>query len=885
MIQARRWSQLILLLALIVLVTAGCRRKSSRKTTIVTGSDIYRTDNFPGSPADAHYTADDGRALSPTAGDSGDDLRVTFNGDRGVAMITYSVDSGGGDVTYAHYYGDGHFSPPIRIGAVDYDSDSETAADSPIIHAFFNTSEHASDDARSRDGDCLIVWRADDVDEGAATDDVNACLFVTYFDVSESENASARYGFQQFAARISAEDLGGEDVQAFGVLTDGLCGEARWGTSSNEYSYGEQTTSIVVVWVQREDNNGAAGFEDTALHAVRFDPAEPISEDLPLTPSADTRLTQAAFGASDAGTSSEETAVEESLLITYNNVVLFRAASDNATGGDDTTSFTGFGGAMDANDDITIQAIAFNLATTGISSAQSLHLVTPVSTDTIENHAFHLTLDGSTFTPASVYGSDEGLACLVVFTVQLVGDLDGQVDFGGELTSDASLVLSQLDEATGVVLGSTALDVEDVDITDHVDPSLVQTVISRNGDYIWAIWLETVDSTGADELALWGRQYQTTRIDNDGAFPVPDTLANTTSATFWMSGDLDGISVSWFQVQNCVGYICGAQSDPDILNVFFEHSDGTTDQVNVVRLVADVDTDPAGCVPTVTLSPFETFENGDQHGSGSINTENHLFAGTDSGEGGNVFAAYRDDVDGTATDDHRMFAERTGLGAGALEIDSAVSFREAFDEDILLICTPPGDNIGEFDPVDDNDDPDRAHGNEIIHVIFEEDEYTENDGSDEGAFRTRAFYTGDTDSAFGDSFSPNAGTLFEEPFTLELPFEASSDGEDLTFEILGHGVNGTTVGVWMSNSDHIYYQQFEASDPDSIGWHTEGDDNDVSDPFLVDDNTDTDMEDVEGLFVPGCGCNSLDYAMVFWMTYTDDDHDNARYRVRVLDGN
>ncbi|MCE9583747.1 MAG: hypothetical protein K8T20_14795, partial [Planctomycetes bacterium] len=688
----------------------------------------------------------------------------------------------------------------------------------------------------------------------------------------------------QFASRINADDLGGEDVETFGVVTDGLCGEARWGTGSNAYSYGEQTTSISVVWVQREDNNGAAGFEDRALHAVRFDPAEAISQDLPLTPSADTRLSQAAFGASDAGTSSEETQVDETLLITYNNVVLFRAASDNSTGADDTTAFTGFGAAMNSADDITVQAIAFDLATTGISAAQSLHLVTPVSTDTVENNAFQLSLDGDTQARGSVYGSDEGLACLVVYTVQLVGDADGEVDFGGELTSDASLVLSQLDEATGVLIASTTMDVEDPDITDHVDPTLVQTVMSRNGDYIWAIWLETVDSTGADERALWGRQYQTTRIDDDGVFPAPDALVNTTSATFWMSGDLDGISVAWFQVQNCLGYMCGAQSDPDVMNVFFEHSNASSDQVNLVRLVADVDTNPAGCVPTVTLSPFESFEEGDQPGDGSINTENYLFAGTDSGEGGNVFAAYRRDVDGTAVDDMRMFAERTGLGAGTVEIDSNVVFRQAFSENILLICTPPGSAIGRYDVDNDEDDSNRAHGNEIIHVVFEEDESTENDASDAGAFRTRAFYTGNTDVAMGESFSPNAGVTFAEPFTLELPFEASTSGEDLKFQIMGHGVRETTVGIWMANADHVYYQEFNGNSPEEIGWNTEGDGNDVSNPFLVDDNTDTDMQDTEGVFLPSCTCNSLDFAMVFWETYTDDDHDNARFRVRVIDG-
>ncbi|MBI2919511.1 MAG: hypothetical protein HYY18_00335 [Planctomycetes bacterium] len=889
MLKGRRFWTFAMVIALCVIVTAGCRRKRSGSTTI-TGSDIFTTDSFPGGDVQDNNVADDKRAMSMSGQDFvGGSLKVTMNGDRGTGMATYTTTNGFGGSSdgglYAHYFDGATFTPPVNLRAIDSVGVFPTTT-ADIIHAFINTEEHVSDDAQARDGDCVIIWRNTDFASGG-TDGANIGAFCTYFDVSFAEDVSRNFGFQEFASRFDAQDGAGENVSTIAVVTDGLCGEARWLSGSNSYSYGDQTTDIELIFRQIEDSAAAGANDDQVLFAARMQLDAAIAEDIPLVPTGLVRLGVVGFGASDGGTDAEETQVDQ-VLLTYNDLLVFRVFSDADFAAGPSTSFTPFDGATAfAGSDTTLQYIDFTLGTGAVGAATSLHAVAvdSLAGEVDENNADFLRQNGSYLTRRSCYGEDEGLAIKVLYFTQYVEDATA-VFWTNEL-NNARLTIAEIDGA-GVFLEDAFISVDDVDEDDNVLPTVVDTQISRNGDYIWAAWLARVDITvGVDTdggtLGLWCNQYITTRPDDDGLFVVP-ALADTLSGTF--NPGVPTVTepvVLWFGFQGALGYVCGAQSDADVMALFFEQSDGTFDEVD--QVVLDADVVPVGVTPVVTTFLWEVFESGDQSYASTVRMNMDLstnFVAADSGEGGNHFTTYLDDVDGTAIDDFRIFAEKDGIGAGVAEIDSAVTFRNAGAfQTLRLVSTPAGSDIGTFNVVDLEDDDNRYHGSENIHVFFFETRSAENVGAGL-ALRTRQFRTEDDGVAFGDNFVPNAGTGFEDPFTFDLP------GIDPTETPTVNGVarEGNSVGVWFFYMLRLYYQEFgNGNNDDEVGWLHEGEDGfEVSNPFLIDDESEVSIDSVALFTTKSCTCETLEGAIIFW-TIEHDDGSETRLRARVRGGN
>ena len=892
MLTGRRFWTFAMVLALCVIVTAGCKRRRSKgSTTINQGSDIFTTDNFPGAPVQDGNVGDDKRGFSQSGLNWNNDLRCTHNGDRGTVMVTYTADdeafSGDGGL-FAHYYDGSVWTPPVALRAIDTTSIDPFTADD-IIHAFINTSEHVSEDAQARDGDCVIIWRANDFASGGL-DGTNTAAFCTYFDSSFSGDVSRRYGFQEFASRFDAQDDDGENVSTIAVVTDGLCGEARWETGDNSYSYGDQTTDIEIIFRQVEDAAAVGANDDRALYATRLQLDAVIAADIPLVPTGLFRLGVVGFGASDGGIDAAETQIDD-ILLTYNDLLVFRAKSDADSAAPLGTDFfpynlaTSFEGV-----DVTLQYIDFSLGTGGIGAATSLHFVVvdSLAGETDDNNADFLTQNGDRLARRSCYGPDEGLAIKVLYFVENIEQIGLAGTEWSTQTNNGRLAIAEIDEI-GAFLEDALISLDDVDEDDNVHPDRTDTQISRNGDYTWAAWLQIVDITaGVDTdggtLGLWCNQYITTRPDNDGLFTVP-FLVDTLSGIF--NPGVPTVTepvVSWFGFQGCLGYVCGAQSDADVMALFFEQSDGTFDEVD--QVVLDADVVPVGVLPTVTTFVWEVFESGDQSGGATVRgnmDDSQNFVASDSGEGGNHYTSYVDDVDGTVVDDHRLFAEKDGIGAGIAEIDSVVSFREVeFSQDLLLVCTPAGSDIGVFDIVDLNDDPARHFGTEIIHTIFREVRSAENI-SGALAIRTRQFNTQDSSLSFGDNFTPNAGTGFESPFAFDLP----NQDPDTDTEAIGVAQNGNTVGVWFQFYSRYYYQEFGGSNgnDEEVGWRHEGENGfEVSDPALIDDDTDGFNTDNEEFCVRECGCDTLSGATFFWGWGVDDVFgDENRLHVRVRD--
>lgn len=884
MLTGRRfWTFAMVFVLAIVTVTAGCRRRSGSRTTINnSGSDIFTTDAFPGDDVQQNNVADDKRALSPSGDDFSGGLRCTMNGSRGTAMITYQMDDG----AVAQYYDGAQFTPPVALRSTD-SQNTHAFSYSDIIHAFINTEEHASDNARERNGDCLIIWRTSDFDtDGAGADGDNVNIEMTYFDVTNIDNAGLWYGFQQYSTRINSQIEVGEDVDTIGLVTDGLCSEARWFDGFNEYEYGDTTTSIEVVYRQRENNDADAAVEDTAVYSARIDLTVTGDPSIPLPVAVLSRFSPTGFGASDGGTDSEETQPFEE-LISYNNVLFYIARSndalDNDTPVDGHPGYPGNG----ADDDIILNYHQYDLSTgsvnlTGIETNPG---VNDSTADGFENNAFFL-FDAVQF----VYGPDEGLANMVIFFLMFV---ENDVN-GADADNSGNLWIAEIDVTDGSLDSVAQIGTDDVTIVDTIFDGDVDTRISRNGDYIWVVWIQPEDVVGIGGPGLFAASYVTTRPDEDGTFILPsivdslstDILLDTSDATETIRG---------FDFQECLGYICGAQSNADIMSIFYrtdnDVSASTIDTILQAELTADLVLPTS---PTAFVATFEVYEIFDQgfffnDGRGMFNDWGS-FRATDSGFDGFVFAAYSDDVDGTGTDDYRGFAERTGpFSAGVVQIDSAVFFRQVdgsgffgnspFSEE--LICLPPGQDIGRFDTVSLEDDEQRHHGNDRIHTFFKEHRDTETIGN--FALRTREFVTADNGNTMGDNFLPNAGTVFVEPFTFGLP------GVEEQAFIVGTARCDGTVGIWYEHQSRLYYQENSSSAepndsdvPEQVGWLTQGDPG-INDPHLIDDDQNEEINGFEEFCVYSCTCCDLDGAMIFWSKDFGGSSSN-RLQVRVRNG-
>lgn len=866
----------LLAVALYVSAAQGCR-KTIRKTVIRSEPGIFTTDNFPGAPVQNGNVADDKRAMSPS-NQSFQNMKITFNGDRGTALLSYTTASVAAFTTFCQFYDGETWTPPVVLAAVDV---ALGGFPGPIdvnrvCHAFLNTSGSDSKAMQDRDGDAIIFWAAPDVDsDGAGADGVNQCLFATYFDSSERHRPEQRYGFQEVAVRLNMEDEAAEDVTTFAILSDGVCGEARWTPTGNRYRYGDPTTGITVVWSQRENNDFAGGPDDATLHMVAFDLAADISPELPLPPGEDARLSQVTLGASDDLGSSEETQVSNVVLVTYNGTVFFRCAARNTFPGDETPSFIGFGTTTNSDVDETIQEITVDMATGTPSAPAHLSISSTIAaTDAFDNRAQFLNEDGDFLVCNSAYGSDEGLANIVILTTQLVEQPLGSYF---DPLANARLCLAEVDESTGAVISVGTVDVEDPDAPDLVFAEHVDTRISRNGDYIWIAWRELTDGALTDNLGLWVAQYITTRPDEEGAFTILP-LADSLSPAVNVNVDVDAEDVRWFMFQDALGYVCGVQSDPDVMHVLYEQSDGTVDRILDVRLTAGL---AAPVSPTVA-SPVvvEVFEQGEQNAaSQTVHNEHTNVNAIDAGDSGDILCVYRRDIDPVASD-FRLFATRLGSSPEIVEIDSASTNRQVPSQTIRLVATPPGSEIGRFDPATGDDSEDRPRPAEFVHVFFMEDAISEVDALGD-ALRTRWFDARDSSVALEESFRPSVGTEAAEPFELSLPFSTPSGANAPV--LLGTAVHDNLVGAWFREENHIYYQE---CDPHAgqVGWRIGGDDDHgLSDPALVDDDS---TEDVQffTLFVSApCSCQTLGGAMVFWTKTFEGSTVDARLQVRVRD--
>lgn len=892
----------VAVLSVCVAFFAGCRRRSSSHGR-TTDDDIFTTDDFPGSSVQDGNVADDLRAFSPSGIDiNPGSLTVTTNGDRGTAMATYSGTgvSGGGTFLYAQHFDGETWTPPVQLEALDVSFlPGSGFAAAATVHAFLNTSGHDSDLARDRDGDCLIAWRWDDL--VSASDDVNQALFVTYFDVTLRDSVADRHGFQEIAARIDVQDELDEDVIEFGVLSDGVRGEARWIDGARSYSYGDDTTRIAVFFRQAENNDGDPAVEDRALYVVEFPLTQAGDPAVPLAPEPADRVSTVNFGYSDAGATSHETSIHRN-LVSYNNLLAFvmaPAVGGNLAPDTDLRFFFGAGTELVSEMDVTIQVAALDLDTGSLNPTTALRTSPVVAGDTFRNNAQFP--HSSTFLQGGrcMYGSDEGIATALVLFGEYT-DVTALFDFRAAVWR-----IAEVNEADGSLISVGSFSVSDPDEFDGAFGDGLSTVLSRNGDALWMIWGQAFDATpGAGNdgstFGVFVAQYITTRLPDDGSTPVIPPTTDTLSPPVLLGAPTATAVVSWFAPQGALGYVCGNQSDPDSINVFFEMSDGTGDTVWIAELEADL-TSPPLLAPVVSV--FEGFENGDQSpllgvlgpqpGFNSLENQTSAsgaavsFMAVDGGHDGNVIAAYVDDVDGTAVDDYRVFSENTGpVSPGVLEIGSNDPVKTTALRSIRWMeATPPGSEIGTFDPVSGEDDDRRSRPAELVHIFFSEPETSDVDGLG-FALRTRAFSTADNGESFGNNFRPAAGTPFLPPFDLDLP--GLNPPPVTAPALLSVLSSGNHTGLFFTEDGHVYYQEWfdgNVDEPNEVAWNSVESELPLglpaSNPFLLDDDSSTKFTTVEGVFARTTVCDRIDGAMVFWSKRLDTVATDKRLQVRV----
>lgn len=741
-------------------------------------------------------------AISPSGEDYRQNLHLTHNGTRDTAILTYTTLSGG---LYAHYFDGWTFTPPVNI--VPPEGSKTSVIGDRVCHAFLNTKLIPNPAANARCGDAIIFFTAMDADGDGASpaDGENRVLYCAYFDATYAADPSHNYGFQTVATRVSDRDGEEENVICHGIVSDGLIGEARWLNYQYSYKFGDEISGLAVFWTQAENVDGDAEVEDLATCSAFFDlgQAGPASD--PLVPGPDIRIATSNFGASDSGATADQTRTEARYLV-YNNQLVLRCAA-NSSGLGAEPDLWNFGSVMHEGDDITLQCVAFDFSTLTVGPAHPIHGPTPSATDNRENNAIPLRQDGSFLSGGHcMYGADEGLSRSLLVFAEFP---DGQAGTSwGTLANNARLAAAEIDPATGALLGHDFLDDEDPAIFDSVGSTAADLRLSRNGDYVFVAWIETRHAGSLDDKALWSALIATPR---GTATPAP--FASRVSPCSPVSTDIDDYPVTWFAFQEGLEYVGGAQSNPLVMNIFYQQSCHIDDEVWNARLAATLS--PLSFASSVGV--IEYFTEGSQPGMGSLNEEHYLFNGTDRGSDGVPIAFYIKDDTSDAKARLSLYSETAG--SAVAKIDRPHPYTQTDLGGITLVGTPAGSATaleGESGAT-----AKRKHAWTRVHVLWNEDR---NKGlSDEGSGMFTRFYDpASKATSLAGKFVPSAaktGKGVSEP--LQMDWEGGpTDLEDQP-AITGIGLHGSYVGLWFTARDHVWFQEYGVAKK-GLGWDVHG---------------------------------------------------------------
>ncbi len=558
----------------------GCDDGGS--TTVVSGTTLIG--NFPGTQIIDYLVSDDGRALNHSGTKINKGLQVFWNESNGHAIIIY-LD--GWERLWAHHWDGTRITPGVELrgpGQSDLTQDGEDDSDEDyeIFQAyrvlFLNTT------TGGRNGDAIILWVCDDDPNPAdPLEGSNARLYGTYFDVSESGNATSagdptvHYGFESSGAVIDFNNSNGS-VDDFGFVSDSLRythGYDERQSNSREYPNqfdlgsenaltpatrsGDPTTFVWFIWRKDQQDFTGVGISPR-YHAIQFNLAQ-VGNALPV---------QASLGAGTidpvAGSTLADNQSVDHGFLAHNGCMVWRSPVSNGATGVFATCFNATG----------------NLGTIEMSQSviDSLAVGTTAWAGTVPNQPLI----------TNVYGGDHGLTSLYAFfdvaaNRVAAAKLDLDATFG-----QAARELEQINSTIGTV----AL------FNGDKRSWAPETRIDRTNSWIFAAWLQgtlpppqLAGFTGARRINMQGIQTRTaatarTLADSlvtGGPFLVPNQAQDVYNPS-------NRIFIQDELANGTQGARSGIQSNPNRINFVWHEGNFTLIDVKHNGLTIALSTSP-----------------------------------------------------------------------------------------------------------------------------------------------------------------------------------------------------------------------------------------------------------------------------------------------------
>ncbi|MCZ6691481.1 MAG: hypothetical protein O7H41_17975 [Planctomycetota bacterium] len=860
--------------AFLLTLAAGCGDDGD---TIIVGASL--PGKFPGNAASDNNHAFDGNAFSENGETIASLPRVFYSSraNRGIILYTTVSAIGTAEFTlWASYFNGSSVTPPVEIVTV---SDPGTPQEkqghflAPIfidgaIVMFYQPSGISGNTDSSRDGDAVILFSRLDVDTSGpgANSDANTRLWWCYFDRSLSSQSSEAHGFGTFDAsggflpgyaQIVDNDDGdntitnqpdnkvSDDVETYGIVSDGLHGEGLFLFSTDPAAYGplnlyEQTDFqhyLVAVWTQLDEVDDAFGGDraDRHLFWARFDFSANGGSPGFTTP---TRILTDSSSPESSGNPTDDylTSVYPllptgggpsifPLFSTYENSIIFLIGE--RPDGDQVWQYHHFSG--DSTNGFSQGAF--------ISNAVEL---SPANNPSDGIFPFITSLP-------MMYGADHNLENLIMIFGH---NLNETVD------DDADVLVARIDPKITPLQFDPITDIDDeVDLTiagmGGQDVGEIDSRISRDNDYILIIFNQAESSAPGAPFQLKGVRVAT---DKAGGTLPPD-IAGSTGGVVSISPTGVNASVFSFAFQEELGSSfvppneSGArgversaiQSDNDFMYVVFEQNDDSVgtpvDILNITQF------EYTGATLDGTARPIQVddFPNGGLQPMPNVIPIQDLVHALDDGQGGAVIYYVRDlNFKLPAVDrDLRLYARHYDGISMSMPID----------------LNSPGLQMtgGEFTALTrGTEDP--AGSRHLL--FFAEDRYATSGGFPASSIASR-FVRFDKLGA-GDTFG-------SQQFGQIHTVDTGQSADALTVGGTSRGGTGR-VAVYIQQGGHLYYNEYN---PSSDSWLDAGD-------YIVDNNSETDallglVTSFERYLTPGgLGVGETAGALVFWFRFDPD---------------
>lgn len=259
------WKRILTCAALCCALT-GCGGCDDENNPYLTDSD------FPGRDLTENNVGSDGRSFSNPDESIDDEPRIFWNVKNRTAIVTYMTESESGGQIFlnASFFDGTEFTPPVSIrGATD--DGYEDFGDPQVLFL----------DAPNRTGDAIIIFTREDAEDEftpqRADRDANIRLYGTYFDYSlrnEDQEGTVRHGFEPTATEIDFDNITQDpaddpDVIGYGFVSDSLRGTHVFDGSGAPALSGEPTTQVHIAFAKAQSSGATT--VGARWHTVAFD--------------------------------------------------------------------------------------------------------------------------------------------------------------------------------------------------------------------------------------------------------------------------------------------------------------------------------------------------------------------------------------------------------------------------------------------------------------------------------------------------------------------------------------------------------------------------------------------------------------------------------------